>query len=1092
MINEKQMVPTLLFVLFLVTSSSTLPLADFFPFGPQAGDSVIDSYNSSADHLPLPYTFPYFDNTYDKIWITSNGLFSFLRPNSYLNRPALTSLSNDSCLVAGFWLIDVGSTGNSTGNKVYYQVYSNASVEVLNKTSNYVQNFFPQQRPFRPKMVITGTWYYISAEDYNNETDSLNNTFQIVLSTDEDRSFVFFLYHDLQWSDPYNSTYYNYNARAGFHDGKRNITVMLPYSGTADSMKLVNESNVNVPGLFAFRVDAEKLNEGGCNANVSEISFRPRSSPQFGSTPLTIYGPCFTNETIVKCRFGSSAETVDGIVVDEFRAICLTPFASVHGPISVNVSIDNGQKFISAGTFTYSPLQIGSDEVIIDIEGDDNLLNVRQNVTLKWHFSEIIKNTFPNSTKIEIELWKVSLNQESQLQKDNQRVVLAQNLDLINSIRVQLPDSISNISTCFIRIVAHFNSHIYAGLNTGLLIVRSHSSLATESCQNWATQQREPSTWNNDGLLQCPMTRWQAIAAGRCCYLPDQQCRRDSSNSKNCWLHRARSGYDEPSAIDCYVSITRNRHGAGAECCYDKNETLITRGTGAGTDDRYYPTASPVEHFFHDTLPYLQCCMMSTDAEACNKYMHYRPPRRGSNTMGQSGLLWGDPHFGTLDGASYTFNGHGEYTYLAISKLSPSPAAFDDINESYIFMSQIRTIPLSSNEATITKGFAACFNNSKTEAVSLIVSRREQLILRRGKEILEFEDNINIFFFPELTISRLDGNNNSHFSFSWTIGVTIEITVTKVTSSSQQLLVLNVAASVDGSFHGRTYGLLGTYDGTADNDLRSKNGNITSRNASLERIHEDFGVTWAIEPSNTLFYYESDQSAEYFQNRNRAFKPSFSDPTAINNPTIRNACKINATSPTSEWSVAQRACYYDFSVTNDKDFAQASLKAGDELLSIRNNQINLPSFNPSLPLSMDLKHGDPVHFIISATSDNPSHAVGLFVVNLPVNSTFNSTTGSFNWTAIKGEHYVSIEARDQVSNVTSKHDINFNVNAADEPFTTPNATNASSTTPNATDASSTTRNVTESTTKSNYGVNNQLNYASFIVSILGMIICFYQ
>ncbi len=43
------------------------------------------------------------------------------------------------------------------------------------------------------------------------------------------------------------------------------------------------------------------------------------------------------------------------------------------------------------------------------------------------------------------------------------------------------------------------------------------------------------------------------------------------------------------------------------------------------------------------------------------------------------------------------------------------------------------------------------------------------------------------------------------------------------------------------------------------------------------------------------------------------------------------------------------------------------------------------------------------------------------------------------WTAIKGEYYLSIEARDTISNLTSKHDITFNVNAtASGPIIKPN------------------------------------------------------
>jgi hypothetical protein len=1031
------MLPVFFFILLFVSSIGTVPLNDFFPYGPEVGDSMIQSYNISEGPFRLPYVFPFFDNICDQIWITNNGLFSFLQPTYHFFTPQSFRTLNESRFVAGFWYLH---NRISIGNEIYYQIHSNASmsnftIKVFNKISDYVRKFFPEQRPFNPKMVITGTWYYISID--NNATGESNNTFQIVLCTDEDRSFVFFLYHDLQWDDPYNSTYYS--AQAGLHSGDRNISETLPYSGTEDIVKLVNESNVNVPGLFAFRVDADKINKGGCNKNVSMISFRPRISSQLGSTALSIYGPCFTNQTKVQCQFGSSAEIVNGTLVDEFRAICLTPFVSVHGPIPVSISIDNGQTFTPAGTFTYAPLQFGSDEAIIDTENNDTLLNARQYVKLKWHFSEIIKNTFPNGTKIDIELWKVSLNQQSQLQKDNPFIILEQNLNIaVDSIRVQLPSSISNIQTCFIRVVARFNFQTYAGLNTGLLIIRSQSSLATELCKNWAAQQPEPSTWNSDSLLQCPMTRSQAVAAGRCCYKPDQQCYKGSSNRDNCWLHQARSGHDEPSAVECYVSITTNRHGARAECCYDNDTMLITRGTGAGTDDRYEPSTSPVQHFFLDILPYLQCCMMSTDTEMCKKYMYYRPPRRGSNTMGETGRMWGDPHFGTLDGTSYTFNGYGEYTYLAISNNTSPSVVFDTINQSYVFMSQIRTVPLLSNNVTVTKGFAARSSNAQAESISVIISRREHLILRRGNETLEFEDNIDILYFPELTITRLDGNNNSHFSFSWNIGVTIEINVIKMTSPSEQL-VLNIAASVAGIFRGITYGLLGTYDGMGNNDLRSKNGSIISSNASLEQIHKDFGITWAIDPKTALFYYESDQSADFYEKQNRDFVPSFIDPanSSANNSFIRSTCKIDSTSSSLSWNVAQRTCYYDLSITKDINFAQASLLAGNELLSIQENQRNPPSFNISLPISMNLKHGDHVQINMSASSEYPLNIVKISALHLPQNAKFDMNTYIFNWVAIKGQDYISIQADDITYNLKSKHDISFNVKDTGIPIIDP-------------------------------------------------------
>ncbi|CAF4343166.1 unnamed protein product, partial [Rotaria magnacalcarata] len=94
-----------------------------------------------------------------------------------------------------------------------------------------------------------------------------------------------------------------------------------------------------------------------------------------------------------------------------------------------------------------------------------------------------------------------------------------------------------------------------------------------------------------------------------------------------------------------------------------------------------------------------------------------------------------------------------------------------------------------------------------------------------------------------------------------------------LTISPSTALVLNVAASVAETFRGRTYGLLGTYDGNPTNDLRSSNGIIVNSNALPEQIHQQFGVTWAIRPNASVFYYDLGQSAQFFEDQNRLFVP---------------------------------------------------------------------------------------------------------------------------------------------------------------------------------------------------------------------------
>ena len=166
---------------------------------------------------------------------------------------------------------------------------------------------------------------------------------------------------------------------------------------------------------------------------------------------------------------------------------------------------------------------------------------------------------------------------------------------------------------------------------------------------------------------------------------------------------------------------------------------MITRGSGAGTDDRYHSLRQPVLHFFSDVMPFLACCHLNSDNDTCNGYLNLRPPRRGTNTGFIWAGGWGDPHYTTLDGSSYTFNGYGEYVYLAVANTTISSAAFDPSVQSFSFMSQVRTTPRIltngsiAGQATITRGFAGKSNHPQAERISVIVSNR-QLTLYPLKE----------------------------------------------------------------------------------------------------------------------------------------------------------------------------------------------------------------------------------------------------------------------------------------------------------------------------------------------------------------------
>ena len=214
-------------ILFLVLPSNAFPLDEFFPFGIENQDSIVPFENMTVGPIDLPYEFPYFDHYYRQIWIGSNGLFSFGAPTTY-QTPCLNHCYNTSSLIAGFWLWHgFFRDQNDSDCSVYYQIYSdqvksNRSELVFGLARDHIQRLFPSERLFQPKFIVTGTWYRLNFNFNFNDTDPLNNTFQMVLTSDGDRTFVFFLYHELQWANPYNYSYYD--PVIGFYNPDSNIS----------------------------------------------------------------------------------------------------------------------------------------------------------------------------------------------------------------------------------------------------------------------------------------------------------------------------------------------------------------------------------------------------------------------------------------------------------------------------------------------------------------------------------------------------------------------------------------------------------------------------------------------------------------------------------------------------------------------------------------------------------------------------------------------------------------------------------------------------------------------------------------------------
>ncbi|XP_031557799.1 nidogen-like [Actinia tenebrosa] len=129
--------------------------------------------------------------------------------------------------------------------------------DILTRASKDVKQSFSGEDEFNASAVFIVTWCQVKHAQHSQHKK--NNTFQAVLVTNGDQTFVIFNYltRGLQWAKGYHSQWkgakYAY-AQVGFSAGDFVRYSTLPGSGTNQVHWLASKSNMNTPGRWIYKV----------------------------------------------------------------------------------------------------------------------------------------------------------------------------------------------------------------------------------------------------------------------------------------------------------------------------------------------------------------------------------------------------------------------------------------------------------------------------------------------------------------------------------------------------------------------------------------------------------------------------------------------------------------------------------------------------------------------------------------------------------------------------------------------------------------------------------------------------------------------
>ncbi|KAL4216399.1 Fibrillin-2 [Mactra antiquata] len=438
----------------------------------------------------------------------------------------------------------------------------------------------------------------------------------------------------------------------------------------------------------------------------------------------------------------------------------------------------------------------------------------------------------------------------------------------------------------------------------------------------------------------------------------------------------------------CYQEWFPNEDGVKQMCCYRMDGTLRT---GSNNGGYIVPNNTP----YNITDVHSNCCR--GDHVLCEQFYEMIPSDDCSRyTTPVSARSYGDPTITTLDGHSYSFNGHGEYVFLKTNDIE--------------IQARTEYVTKGNKDATMFTAFVFHINkkNISIEA-HLNLSTKAIQVYNNGILLCNSSKTPNgPCTMPPAPI----GGCLMIFAGDNTIGISgcgINTFTKSITLTAGEMMDITFDGIKTEKLDNTTQGLAGV---TANNYYISRNDSKTPVNASASHIF-DFGETWALQNSSeSLFDYSLTGGHIYSTYNLNHTRPRFLEDLVGNltalfkNFTEANITKFDATCRNYWDNESNTECLLAIARNHDYNFGVNVMKIANETRRLYEITHNTPPFfykNMSDISVIDvIPNSNKTSITIDLSkyaSDNESKSGLRFIIDseIPASDYSISAEGVFNW-----------------------------------------------------------------------------------------------